>query len=93
MKPRGYDGPDLNLSFKNFTNKEELFDYISREDYMQAGGTEGICYGFQLSKHGGKKSWEFNLFINDQKEMVGLYNMVYPTRNPAYNPLQTEPKM
>ena len=46
MKPRGYDGPDLNLSFKNFTNKEELFDYISREDYMQAGGTEGICYGF-----------------------------------------------
>ena len=41
-----YHHEELNLSFKNFTSKEELFEYTSSEDYKKPDGTEGICYGF-----------------------------------------------
>ena len=29
-----------------FKDKDELFDYVSAEDYTYEGGKPGICYGY-----------------------------------------------
>ena len=34
------------FQFKNFTSREELFEYTSADNYTFPGGNAGVCYGF-----------------------------------------------
>ena len=86
-KLTGKDDAELpNWKIQYFKDKDELFDYVSAEDYTYEGGKPGICYGYQTDKDE-NDSYTLTLYFNDQK-MSGDNGMGIPdTGIPAYNPL------
>ena len=50
--------------FEIYKSKEELFNYISSEDYLKTSDTKGICFGFEIIKHA-DNDWEAKLYFND----------------------------
>lgn len=48
-----------------FTDKDELFDWISSDDYTYPDGNTGVCYGFQMEEDD-DKGYTLTLFFNDQ---------------------------
>jgi len=45
-KEYGKDATYPDFQFKNFTSKEELFEYTSADNYTFTPGLPGVCYGF-----------------------------------------------
>lgn len=75
-----------------FDTKEDLFAYTSTDEYTFNGGTDGVCYGFQMEYDAASTKYSLELFFNDQQAMGGANSIGIPnTQKAAYNPLSTTP--
>ena len=56
-----------NYKLTPYANKEELFDYISSDDYMVSSSMKGVCFAFEVIENA-PNDYDINIFFGDHHQ-------------------------